>query len=211
MRRKAFMIAALMALAAPPGPFYAMMAKRGEVRRMEFHEFARRAMDAGEFTLTVVGGEPRKSPFTGKKYVHYEIVAFTAEGGEWRILEHTEGEMTFRRGDDSVSIGYRSMRTRLTPSFERTYSASELRHARSETERALASVFEEDRAEAVTLREYGLEAGKRYHGRIKTETYYLPPEPGGEPRKRENRVLVVSDRPLGENIELTPLYRGWSY
>jgi hypothetical protein len=204
------MIAAFMALAALPGPFYAMMAKKGEEKRMEFHEFARREINAGEFIFTVEG-EPRKSPFTGKKYAHYETVAFTAEGGEWRILEHTEGEITIRRGNDVVSIGYRSVRTRLTPSFERTYSASELRHARSETERALASVFEEDHIEALTLREYGLEAGKRYHGRIRTETYYLPPEPGGEPRKRENRVLVVSDRPLSENIELTPLYRGWSY
>lgn len=177
---------------------------------MEFNEFARHEMNVGDFTFTVEGGL-LESPYTGKRYVHYETVAFTAEGGEWRILGHSEGKITIRRGDDAVSIGYRSLRTRLTPSFEHTYSASELRHARTETERALASVFEGDQVESLTMREYGLEAGKHYHGRIKTETYYLPPEPGGDPRKRENRVLVVSDRPLGENIELTPLYRGWSY
>ena len=210
MRRRAWMIAAALVLAAPPGHFYAMMAKRGEDRRMDFHEFARREKDSGDLTFTVEGGL-QESPFTGKRYVHYETAAFTADGGEWRILGHTEGEVVLRRGNEVVTVGYRSLRTRLTPSFERTYSAAELRRGRTETERALASIFEGDRIEALTLREYGLESGKRYHGRIRIETYHLPPEPGGDPRMRENRVLVVSDRPLGEAVELTPLYRGWSY
>ncbi len=214
MRRNAFIFLAIaVVLTGVPDPFYAMMAKRGEERKMDFQEFSSREKDAGDFIITV-DGDLQESHFTGKRYVHYETIVFTGATDatpEWRILYHTEGDITIRLGKESVTVGYRNMRTSLSPSWERTYSADELRQSVSGIEKSLASMLDEGKPEPLTLREYGLEPGKRYHARIKTESYYLPPGPEGEPKQKKNRVLVISDRPLAEGTELTPLYRGWSY
>ncbi|MCR9141906.1 MAG: hypothetical protein NXI24_06610 [bacterium] len=70
-------------------------------------------------------------------------------------------------------------------------------------------------ANAVILAHYGLEYGGEYRAQVISESYHLPPdEPGGEPTRREQRILRIADSPgessLAERLRL-PLEREWSY
>lgn len=201
--------AVLLAVALPAGQL-----KGRRVRQMEFRDFIERMKESAGFELTVDGAK-QKSFFTGKTYVHYETVAFFGQEdirSARRILYHAEKDFTLRHGDMAVTADFRRIRTCLAPSQERTYTKVGLKAPASEAEKAILAILDEEQAPAVMISEFGLEAGKKYYGRVKTESYHLPPDgPGGKPRRRENRVLLISNRPLPNDIKLTPLYQDWSY
>jgi hypothetical protein len=186
---------------------------RKEVK-MEFSEFTERVKGLDCFVISMEGRDA-VSPFTGKRYVHYETVAYF--GGEdirsaHRILYHTENGFSLRYAGSLVDVRYGQIRTCIGPAFENSFTAAELTTPRTEAEKAARAVLDEEKAPALLLCEYGLEPGKKYYCRIKTEGYHLPPAgPEGKPRRKENRVLVIADRPFPNDCELTPLYRGWRY
>jgi hypothetical protein len=184
------------------------------LRQMECNEFIERMKDSTGFEVTVEGAQ-QKSFFTGKNYVHYETVAYFGQDNirsTLRILYHTEGSFTVRHGKMAVAVDFSRVRTCLAPSFEKTFTKDTINAPGSEAEKSIMALLEEETAPAVIIAEFGLEVGKKYFARVKTERYHLPPrEPGGKPQKRENRVLLLSGSPLPNDIELTPLYRSWSY
>ncbi len=195
-------------------PDRAFTAKNEAVKNVDFHEFAEKVKGKGSFELTV-GGAARKSFFTGKTYIHYETIAFYGRDdikSTYQILYHTQEDFTIRYGSVAVELRYSQVRTCLSPSFERKYKKDELAEPQSDREKSLRSILENEEAEALLLVEYGLEAGKKYYGRLTTESYHLPPrERGGKPERRQKTVLVISDRAFPNDCELTPLYKGWSY
>ena len=200
------------ALTLQPDP--AFPAKNKAVKKMDFHEFAEHMKGEGSFELTVVGAD-HQSFFTGRSYIHYETVAYFGKDdikSTYQILYHTQEEFTVRHGAMAVDLRYSQVRTCLNPSFERKYKKDELAEPQSDKEKSLRSILDNEKTEALLMVEYGLEAGKKYHGRLKTESYHLPPrERRGKPERREKTVLVISDRAFPNDCELTPLYKGWSY
>lgn len=195
-------------------PDQAFPAKKKAVTKMDFNEFAETVKGKDSFELTV-SGSSRESYFTGKSYIHYETVAYFGKDeikSAYQILYHTQEDFTVLCGAVAADVRYGQVRTHLNPSFERTYRKEEFAQPRSEKEKSLRLLIDSEEAGALLLAEYGLEAGKIYHGRIKTESYHLPPrEHGGRTVRREKKVLVISDRAFPNDSELTPLYRGWSY
>lgn len=184
------------------------------IRLMEPHEFIDLMKDSGGFEVTV-DGTPQKSFFTGKTYVHYETVAYFGEDdikSTRRILYHTEKGFTVRHRNTVMAVDFRRIRTSIAPSFEKTYTKSGNYAPGSEAEKSILAMLDQEKVPAVMIAEFGLEAGKKYYARVKTESYHLPPrEPDGRPQKKENRVLVISSSQLPNDIELTPLYQSWSY
>lgn len=206
------MIATMMVL---PGTGRPAEHLRGRsARQMEFPEFIDMMKDNACFEVTVEGA-PRKSFFTGKTYIHYETVAYFGQEditSTRRMLYHTEDGFTVRHKNIAVATDFRRIRTSISPSFKKTYTRSTINAAGSETEQAIQAMLDEEKVTALMIAEFGLEAGKKYYARVKTESYHLPPrEPDGKPRRKENRVLLISDRQLPDNRELTPLYQSWSY
>jgi hypothetical protein len=198
--------------ALQPDP--AFPAKNRIVKKMDFHELIRQVKGKESFELTVAGAE-HKSFFTGGSYIHYETVAFYGREdirSTYRVLFHTEEDFTIRYGSNAVNVRCSQVRTCLAPSYERNFRKDELLKSESDKEKSLGSILEDGKGDNLLLVEYGLEAGRKYHGRIKTESYHLPPrEQGGKPERREKAVLVISDRKFPNDCELTPLYKGWSY
>jgi hypothetical protein len=201
--------AALLAVARPAGPLQGRC-----VKQMEFRDFIERMKKSAGFELTIEGA-PQKSFFTGKTYLYYETIAFFGQEdirSTRRILYHTEKDFTLRHGDVAVTADFRLIRTCLAPSQERTYTKDGLKTPGSAAEKAILAILDEEQVPAVMISEFGLEAGKKYYARVKTESYHLPPDkPGGKSQRRENRVLLISNRPLPNDIKLTPLYQDWSY
>ncbi len=195
-------------------PDMAYPARNKEVKKMEFQKFAEKMKDKDSFELTVAG-TAHQSFFTGKTYLHYETVAFSGRDdirSTHQILYHTQADFTVLHGAVAVPLQYSQVRTCLGPSFERKYRKEELADPKSEKDKSLSRILNDGDAEALLLVEYGLEAGKKYHGRIKTESYHLPPrERDGMPERRNKTVIVISDRAFPNDCELTPLYKGWSY
>jgi hypothetical protein len=196
-----------------PGPDV-FTAQQRRIQKMEFQDFVAQMKGIESFDIAIEG-KRAASYYTGKKYVHYETVAFFGADdikATRRILYHTEEDITVRYKNITVTAGYRRIRTSLAPTFEKTYTRDDLVSPGTDGEKALLGILEEEKVPAVLLSEFGLEPGKKYYGHIKTESYHLPPRgPGAKPERRENRVLVISDRPLPNDTGLTPLYQGWSY
>jgi hypothetical protein len=181
---------------------------------MEFRDFIERMKESDGFEVTVEGA-PQKSFFTGRSYALYETVAFFGREdirSTHRILYHTEQELTLRHGDMAVTVDFRSVRTGLAPSYEQTYTKAGMKTPGTEAEKAIRSMLDEEQVPAVMIAEFGLEAGRVYYARVRTESYHLPPVGvSGRPQRRENRVLLISNRPLPNDLPLTPLYRDWRY
>ncbi|MBP7735110.1 MAG: hypothetical protein KA369_03980 [Spirochaetes bacterium] len=205
-----FLLCALLAALQNP----AFPAKKQVTRTMDFHEFAKQVRGKESFALKVRGA-PRESFFTGKRYVHYETVAYIGVDdirSTHQMLYHTDEDFTVIFGSAAVPVRYSQVRTCLNPSFERKYAKEDLVDPRSAKEKSLRSIMDDKQVTALLLVEYGLGEGITYYGRLKTEGYHLPPqEPGGRPERREKTVLLISDRSFPNECELTPLYQGWSY
>ncbi len=207
-------IATAICLVLAVHPDQALPAEKAAVRQMDFNEFTGKVKGRDSFEITVQG-RVRESYFTGKKYVHFETVAYFGRDdirSTYQILYHTQEDFTVMHGTMAVAVRYSQVRTCLSPSLERKFTKEDLADHRSEKEKSLRSILDNGEAAELLLVEYGLEAGKKYYGSLKTESYHLPPrERGGKPERREKTVLVISDRAFPNDIEVTPVYKGWSY
>ena len=160
----------------------------------------------------------RVSPLSGKTYAHYELVAFTGPPEQpefsWIHLEHPEADLTFSHTKSKVRgrLGCRRTRTLLAPTWSQRVAPGDGNYPAD-----LNLEREAGENDSVLLVEYGLAPDTDYFARVATESYMLRPElPGEPPRKREKKVLQLSDAPIVANRDsraspLTPLYRGWSY
>jgi hypothetical protein len=214
MKREYLLIMIAAAMMLPGISCPAEQLRGRSARQMEFREFIDMMKDREGFEVTVEGA-PRKSFFTGKTYVHYETVAYFGQDdskSSRRILYHTEDGFTVRYNNIAVAADFHLIRTSLSPSFEKTYTKNTTDATGSEAEKSIRAMLDEEKVPVVLIAEFGLEAGKKYYARVKTESYHLPPrEPDGKPQRKENRVLLISGRQLPNTIELTPLYQSWSY
>jgi hypothetical protein len=122
----------------------------------------------------------------------------------------SEAELVVHTPKGDIELSHRSLRPRLTPSFDQTWSPGRAAGAP-------APVRQELRAKRHPVRvvEYCLEAGRSYFARVEVETYMLPPGPDSDgPTEGHNAVLVVSDTTFvegGPRAPLTPMFRQWSY
>jgi len=182
-------------------------------KNMTLHELREAVDGAGSIVVTFEGDES-SSYFSGRKYLHYESVAFFGDPqitSTHSILYHTDSELVIVCGAHRVAETYRRIRTRLRPSFEKEYLPGS-EGPGMEPDGAVRSIFAMEGVKKVVLKEFGLIKGKEYFARFKTESYHLPPGgQGKKPQRRENLVLEVSDTRMPDDTELTPLYRGWSY
>ncbi|MCU0847697.1 MAG: hypothetical protein MUD12_07400 [Spirochaetes bacterium] len=174
----------------------------------------REAVDGSGSLVVTFEGDESDSYFSGKKYLHYESVAFFGEPGtgpSHSILYHTDSELVIICGAHRAAETYRRIRTRLRPSFEKEYLPGSDGPG-MEPDGAVKGIFAMEGVKKVVLKEFGLVRGMEYFARFKTESYHLPPGgPGKKPARRENLVLEVSDSRIPNDTDLTPLYKGWSY
>lgn len=180
---------------------------------VDFESFAGEMADQGDFTVTVEG-KPALSFYTGRRYAHYEAVILFGddkEASSYQILYHTEHDVMLRQGGRLVAVPWRRMRTRLAPSYEKRLERSDLASGADERSRSLSAILDHEGVSGALLVEYGLEVGRVYHAMIGTEYYHLPPDGPEGPRRRANRVFILSDSPLPNENKSTPLYRGWRY
>lgn len=208
------MMAAAVFCALAMLPAHDAAAMKKVAKTMEYSDFIKQMQGSNGFTITI-DGTRHTSYFTEKNYIHFETIIFFGREdikSTHRILYHTEDDLIIAHNDIQVTVRYGQIRTYLSPSVEKKYTKKELASAVNEREKRMFSILEEENRDAILLVEYGLEPGTTYYARLKTESYHLPPEErGGRPKRRENTVVVISDKPFPNTIEITPLYKGWRY
>lgn len=215
MKNRAMPIALILMVlwSAMPSGRNAVSAGNKVVKTMEFNDFIK-LVKGDDFKITV-DGAAKKSFFTGRDYVHYETVVFSGDDdirSRHRILYHTEEDFMIIHGENRTPVRYSQVRTCLAPAHDKKYGRRDLKSPGTDVEKSLASLMDEFSVDTIELAEYGLKKGVSYYARVKTESYHLPPrERGGRPERRENSVLVISDRPFPNDVEITPLYQGWRY
>jgi hypothetical protein len=150
--------------------------------------------DLGEFTVTL-GGQERPSFPDDKPTLYAEAVYGVRQGEAWAswtqigargeaLVVHTP------RGDLTVSPHL--LRLYLEPDYARTYRPEQAAEA--------PEIMQDDLRTSdkpLEIVRYALQKGRTYHARVDREGYYLPPAgPEGEPQRRFNRVLTLSDMPF---------------
>jgi len=177
----------------------AFAASGGKVKDLNFNEFRDYINTEGiEGFEAAFDGIESAAPVTGNRYIFIQIVTYC---GADDIMS------SFRKwnSDDDFVLIYKNVRVTLSPVKVRTFieKTGSFQSSGDGDGRLLPSV------------EYGLVKGKKYFIRISSEGYHLPPDrEDGKPRRRINHVLWISSRPYKDGkpqIELTPMYKGWSY
>ena len=137
------------------------------------------------------------------------------EDGGWAevvLLYNTEKDVQVvvdHNGEtQQMLVSWRRLRPHISPSFLREYEGV------PESLPFLEAWFSRH-SEPVTMAEFCLHPDRRYHARVETETYHLPPSgPDAEPEVGVNHVLVISDEPfLGSSLSKAaiPLFLNWMY
>jgi hypothetical protein len=171
----------------------------GKMKDMSFDEFRdylkHEAIDEFE---AVSDGKESPAPVTGNKYVYIQIVTYC--GGDDVMSSYRTWN-----SDDVFFMVYNNIRIKLNRNNVRTFieETGSFSGKDIESGRMLPSI------------EYGLVKNKKYYAKVSSEEYHLPPDrESGEPKKRTNHVLWISNKPFKNGkpqVELTPLYKGWSY
>ena len=172
----------------------------GEMKEIDFHEFRDQLVKAGvdEFEVTLDGHETQ-APVTGNKYIFNQIITYCGEDDD--IMS---SHRTWNSEEDFILV-YKNFRVKLNRSNVRIFieETGSFKHKDEDDGRILPSV------------EFGLVKNQKYFARFSAEEYHLPPDrESGKPQKRVNHVLWISSRPYKNGkprVELTPLYKGWSY
>jgi len=171
----------------------------GEMKELTFDEFSEYLKTEGieEFETSFDGIESA-APVTGNKYLFLQIVTYCGD-------EDIMSSYRTWNSDDEFALVYKNFRIQLDRSKVRTFIEK-------------TGSFEEkdiDGGRMLPSEEYGLVKNKKYYAKISSEEYHLPPDrESGKPRKRTNHVLWISSRPFKSGrpqVELTPMYKGWSY
>jgi len=169
------------------------------MKELSFDEFREYLLKdgVGEFEA-VFDGMETPAPVTGNKYVYIQIVTYCGEGDIMSSYRTWNSEEEF-------TLIYKDLRIKLDRVKVRTFieKTGTFNEKDADNGRMLPSV------------EYGIAKNKKYYMKFSDEEYHLPPDgESGKPRKRTNHVLWISSRPYKNGkpqIELTPLYMGWTY
>ncbi|PKL15593.1 MAG: hypothetical protein CVV49_20615 [Spirochaetae bacterium HGW-Spirochaetae-5] len=172
----------------------------GEMKEIGFHEFREQLVKEGvdEFEVTFDGQET-PAPVTGNKYVFNQIITYCGEDDDIMSSHRTWSS------EENFILVYNRFRVKVNRSNVRIFieETGSFKHKDEDDGRVLPSV------------EYGLVKNQKYFAKFSAEEYHLPPDrESGKPQKRVNNVLWISSRPYKNGkprVELTPLYKGWSY
>jgi hypothetical protein len=170
------------------------------MKEIGFHEFRDKLVKDGieEFEV-YFDGQETPAPVTGNKYVFNQIVTYCGEDGDIMSSYRTWNS------EEEFILVYKDFTITLNRSKVRTFieETGTFKHKDEDDGRILPSV------------EYGLVKNKKYYAKFSAEEYHLPPDrESGKPQKRINHVIWISSRPYRNGkprVELTPLYKGWSY
>jgi hypothetical protein len=171
----------------------------GEVRELSFDEFREYLKTEGvaEFEA-VFDGIESPAPVSGNKYLFLQIVTYCGEGDVMSSYRTWNS-------DDEFTLVYENFRVKLDRSRVRTF----IEKTGSFKEKDI------DDGRMLPSDEYGLVKNRKYYAKISSEEYHLPPDrESGKPRRRTNHVIWISSRPFKDGkpqVELTPMYKGWSY
>lgn len=168
-------------------------------RVMNFTEFKEYINRKGINEFDAVFGCEREIPLpSGNRYVYAQVVT-------WCGADDPKSSYRTWGSDDPFYMLYENIKIDIDRSKIRTFINK------------TGSFKEKDGNSGTILLsdEYGIVSGRKYFIRLAFEEYTLPPERGdSKPQKRKNYVLWVSDNPYKggrPQIELTPLYKHWSY
>ncbi len=169
------------------------------MKDLSFNEFREYLVKEGveEFEI-VFDGKEIPAPVTGSKYLFIQIVTYCGD---------TDIMSSYRvwNSDNEFFLIYKNFRIKLDRVSIRTFieETGSFKDKDSDDGRILPSI------------EFGIVKNKKYYARFAAEEYHLPPDrENGEPQKRTNHILWISSRPFKNGkpqVELTPLYKGWSY
>ena len=171
----------------------------GKMKEMTFGEFREYMEREGITEIEVAfNGNETVAPVTGHKYVFLQIVTYC---GEKDIMSSYR---TWNSSDEFIMV-YQNFRVTLEPSEVRTFieETGSFKEKNTDDGRILPSL------------EYGLIKNKKYYIRLSSEEYHLPPDrESGKPQHRTSHVLWISSKAYKQGmpqVELTPMYKGWSY
>lgn len=171
----------------------------GKMKEMNFYEFREYLKSEGvEECVVFFDGKETAAAVTGHRYVFLQVVTYCGES------DVMSSYRTWNSEDEFIMV-YKNFRIKLSPSSVRTFTekTGSFEQKESDDGRVLPSL------------EFGLVKNKKYFVKISSEEYHLPPDrESGKPQKRTNYVLWISSRPFKEGkpqVELTPIYRHWSY
>lgn len=171
----------------------------GKMKEMTFDEFREYLKhEAVEEFEAVFDGKVSPAPVTGNKYVYIQIVTYCGD-------DDVMSSYRTWNSDDDFFLVYKNIRLKLNRINIRTFieETGSFSEKDIESGRMLPSV------------EYGLVKNKKYYIKVSSEKYHLPPDrENGEPEKITNHVLWISSKPFKSGkpkVELTPLYKSWSY
>ncbi len=176
------------------------IAPGGKMKEISFIELREQLLKDGvvEFEVSFDGHEI-PAPVTGNKYVFNQIITYCGDGDD--IMS---SHRTWNSEDDFILV-YNNFRVNLNRGKVRTFIE----------ETGSFKSKDEDEGRILPSVEYGLVKNKKYFAKFSVEEYHLPPDSeGGKPQKKINHVLWISSRPYRNGkprVELTPLYKGWSY
>jgi hypothetical protein len=132
--------------------------------------------------------------------------------GGWRSYQngtHSERPVTVNAEGGETEVSWRKLRLHLAPTTVQVFTSAD-------DAAPWAKEWLKENGAPATVAEYCLQPDRTYYGQVKTETYWLPPEPPDfEPGQGHNDVLVLSEEPFDERgkspLPLTPMYSSWSY
>lgn len=171
----------------------------GKMKEMTFDEFREYLKhEAVEEFEAVFDGKASPAPVTGNKYVYIQIVTYCGDDDVMSSYRTWNSDYDF-------FLVYKNIRLKLNRINIRTFieETGSFSEKDIESGRMLPSV------------EYGIVKNKKYYIKTSSEEYYLPPDrENGKPQKKTNYVLWISTNPYKEGkpqVELTPMYKSWSY
>ncbi|MCE9599483.1 MAG: hypothetical protein K8S54_16090 [Spirochaetia bacterium] len=127
---------------------------------------------------------------------------------EYSVGFQSDSKITLQSSIGQMQLSRNEMRLFLSPEISRIYNHKEQSRA---PEATLAWIAENG---SVAVEEYMLFSDRTYFAVLHVDTYNLPPDGAGPPRRGQKKLLWISDRPFlnGKPVApMTPAYRGWTY
>lgn len=167
---------------------------------------------AGDISITL-SGETLDTYLSRQPclYVEWHYGVKNGDDWEWRSTGYAhETELKVITAKGSLAVSHRKCRLFLSPSWKKTYLASQAAEAPDVVRDSLQT-----QTQPVTVEEFVLLPGRTYYARTASETYHLPPRPPSfKPIERTNTVLWISDQPFQDGkpqVPITPVFKHWRY
>jgi hypothetical protein len=158
--------------------------------------------ELGEFAVTLSGQRMASFP-SEQPCLYSEWAIGTKRGDEWveRLATHHAGTpLHVVTPQGPIELRHGQVRLYVAPGAARHYSRADAATAPEIVRDLLAEHA------ALTLEEVVLTAGTTYYARVDAEGYLLPPpSPDSPPKRQQNLVLSISDRPFKGGKPQRPL------